>query len=82
LNSDDVTEQLFLVAQFFKSKLGDSLNEVYKVGSLAHEGFSRKYSDIDVALTLGCPSPPRNMDALLVEASKLNPIRPDKKRRT
>ncbi|MDH3241393.1 MAG: nucleotidyltransferase domain-containing protein [Alphaproteobacteria bacterium] len=38
------------LAQFWQDRLGDSLLGVYLIGSLAHGGFNRRYSDIDVAL--------------------------------
>ncbi len=41
------------VANYFNSKLQSSLVEVYKIGSLAHGGFSQIYSDIDVGDWLG-----------------------------
>jgi len=60
------------VAKNFKSKLGPSLVEVYKIGSLAHGGFSQIYSDIDVGLILRCPNPPINMDRMIAEAKALD----------
>ena len=46
-------------AEYFKSHAGPSLVEVYKLGSLAHGGFSLIYSDIDVGLLLVVTSPQR-----------------------
>ena len=60
------------VAENFKSKLGPSLVEVYKIGSLAHGGFSQIYSDIDVGLILSCPNPPSDMDRMIAEAKALD----------
>jgi predicted nucleotidyltransferase len=60
------------VAENFKSKLGPSLVEVYKIGSLAHGGFSQIYSDIDVGLILNCPDPPSDMDKMMAEAKALD----------
>ena len=60
------------VAEHFKSKLRSSLVEAYKIGSLAHGGFSQLYSDLDVGLILGCPSPPVDMDRTIAEAKALD----------
>ena len=53
-------------------KLGPSLVEVYKIGSLAHGGFSQIYSDIDVGLILSCPNPPSDMDRMIAEVKALD----------
>jgi hypothetical protein len=60
------------VAEHFKSKLGSSLLEAYKIGSLAHGGFSPIYSDLDVGLILSCSSPPVEMDRMIAEAKGLD----------
>ena len=60
------------VAEYFKSKLDSSLVEAYKLGSLAHGGFSRIYSDIDVGLLLNCAEPPADISALIAEAKTLD----------
>src|SRR5215468_3461059 len=60
------------VAEHFKSKLGSSLLEAYKIGSLAHGGFSPIYSDLDVGLILSCLSPPVEMDRMIAEAKGLD----------
>jgi predicted nucleotidyltransferase len=60
------------VAENFKFKLGLGLVEVYKIGSLAHGGFSRIYSDIDVGLILNCLDPPSDMDRMIAEAKALD----------
>jgi hypothetical protein len=69
-------EQLFkyvaTVAEHFRNKLGSSLIEAYKLGSLAHGGFSNVYSDIDVGLSLNCSEPPSQMSELVTEAKSLN----------
>ncbi len=38
------------LALFWQNRLGDALLGAYLIGSLAHGGFNRRYSDIDVAL--------------------------------
>ena len=60
------------VAQHFKSQLGPNLVEAYKLGSLAHGGFSNIYSDIDVGLLLNCSEPPETISALIAEAKSLD----------
>jgi hypothetical protein len=60
------------VADFFDSRLGAGLVEVYKLGSLAHGGFSVVYSDIDVGLLLNCAEPPVMMTEALAAAKDLD----------
>ena len=60
------------VAEYFRSKLGLELVEVYKLGSLAHGGFSQIYSDIDVGLLLNGDKPPSSMSDLIAEAKTLD----------
>src|SRR5262249_17266819 len=45
-----VSEFVQEVARLWDSHLGDRLAGVYLIGSLAHGGFSTRYSDIDVAV--------------------------------
>ena len=61
-----------LLPNISNSRLGSSLVEVYKIGSLAHGGFSQIYSDIDVGLILGCPNPPGDMDRMITVAKALD----------
>ena len=60
------------VAEHFRSQLGSSLVEVYKIGSLAHGGFSEIYSDLDLGLILSCPIPPTGMDRMIDGAKTLD----------
>jgi hypothetical protein len=60
------------VAEYFKSHLGSSLVEAYKLGSLAHGGFSNNYSDIDVGFVLNCSEPPVQMSELIADAKSLD----------
>jgi predicted nucleotidyltransferase len=60
------------VADYYSSALGAVLVEVYKLGSLAHGGFSRIYSDIDVGLLLNSSEPPDRMTDLIAEAKLLD----------
>ncbi len=61
------------VASHFESQLGSSLVEVYRLGSLAHGGFSSIYSDIDVGILLSCARSPAGIDTWIADAKKLNP---------
>jgi hypothetical protein len=70
---NQIAEYVARVAEHFRSELGSSLVEVYKLGSLAHGGFSATYSDIDVGLLLNCAEPPSDIPALVIEAKSLHP---------
>jgi hypothetical protein len=61
-----------VVAEHFKKQLGISLSEAYKLGSLAHGGFSDIYSDIDVGFLLNCREPPNQMSELIAGAKSLD----------
>jgi hypothetical protein len=60
------------VAKYFQSRLAKALVEAYKLGSLAHGGFSNIYSDIDVGLLLNCDEPPTEISAFIAEAKRLD----------
>jgi hypothetical protein len=60
------------VADFFAARLGATLVEVYRLGSLAHGGFSAIYSDIDVGLLLEGAEPPAEMAEAIVTAKDLD----------
>lgn len=66
---DEIAGFVDRISRHFQARLGSSLTEVYKLGSLAHGGFSSIYSDIDVGLLLNCAQPPAHM-AALVEGAK------------
>ncbi len=70
----EITDYVASVADYFKSHLGPILVEVYKMGSLAHGGFSDTYSDIDVGLILNSLNPPEGMGGLISGAKELNPV--------
>lgn len=59
-------------AQYFQSQLGAALVDAFKLGSLAHGGFSPIYSDIDLGLLLNCDSPPSLMNDLIGSAKSLD----------
>jgi hypothetical protein len=70
---NEIGEYVARVAEHVRSELGPSLVEVYKLGSLAHGGFSAIYSDIDVGLLLNCQEPPSDIAKLVTEAKSLHP---------
>ena len=70
----DLENFVVRAAEHFKSQLGASIVEVYKLGSLAHGGFSSIYSDIDVGVVLNCAEPPREMADLIAQARSLDPV--------
>jgi predicted nucleotidyltransferase len=61
------------VAEHFKFKLGSAVVEVYKLGSLAHGGFSDIYSDVDLGVLLSCREPPAEMTEVIAGAKALDP---------
>jgi hypothetical protein len=69
---NDLQTYVSRVAEHFHSCLDACLVEVYKLGSLAHGGFSNIYSDIDVGLLLNCNEPPAEMSAFITEAKTLD----------
>ena len=69
---DALQNFVYRVAEHFQSRLGASLVEAYKLGSLAHGGFSDVYSDIDVGLLLDCREPPNQMSELIAGAKSLD----------
>jgi predicted nucleotidyltransferase len=64
-----IVDYVGCIAENFKAKLGPALIEAYKIGSLAHGGFSHVYSDIDVGLILSCPNPSSDMDRMIARSS-------------
>ncbi len=68
----EIEKYVCRVAEHFNVRLGVSLVEAYKLGSLAHGGFSSTYSDIDVGLLLNCAEPPAEMAALIAQAKALD----------
>jgi len=68
----DIESFVATVARHFENRLGPSLVDAYKLGSLAHGGFSNVYSDIDVGLLLNCPEAPARMVDLIAEAKSLD----------
>ena len=73
MTSNNLENFVARVATLFDRELGSSLVEAYKLGSLAHGGFSEIYSDIDVGLLLDCAEPSKEMADLIAHAKSLDP---------
>jgi predicted nucleotidyltransferase len=61
------------VAALFDAKTGAGLLGVYLLGSLAHGGFNRRYSDIDMALVTENGIDQAALEAVKAEAAALSP---------
>src|SRR5579864_4232511 len=56
----------------WQKALGAELLGAYLIGSLAHAGFSRRYSDIDLALVTATGFAPQALDRMRGEAVELS----------
>lgn len=70
---NEITNYVASIAEYFKVQLAASLIDVYKMGSLAHGGFSNIYSDIDIGLILSSTNEPKEMDRLISKAKEMDP---------
>jgi predicted nucleotidyltransferase len=59
------------LAARWEARLGDALLGVTLIGSLAHGGFSRRYSDIDVAVITEAGLTPAQFDAMRADAAAI-----------
>lgn len=59
-------------ATAWQTHLGEALLGVYLIGSLAHGGFSRRYSDIDVAVITESGLTPSDFDTLRTGATAIS----------
>jgi hypothetical protein len=57
----------------WQEELGTGLLGAYLIGSLAHAGFSRRYSDIDIALVTAAALTPPTLDRMRNNAVALSP---------
>jgi len=57
---------------YWQAALGTELLGVYLIGSLAHAGFNRRYSDVDVAVVTEVGLPPTMLDGARSEAIALS----------
>ncbi|MBT5048539.1 MAG: nucleotidyltransferase domain-containing protein, partial [Rhodospirillaceae bacterium] len=62
------------ISRFLEDQLGDQLLGFYLLGSLAHGGFNRRYSDIDVGLVTEDGIDEALSAAIKAEAAKLSPV--------
>jgi predicted nucleotidyltransferase len=60
------------VVTFLQAALGPELLGAYLIGSLAHGGFSRRYSDVDIALVTETGLTPQTLDRIRNEAVALS----------
>ena len=61
------------IAGFWHRRIGDELLGVYLLGSLAHGGFNRRYSDIDLGVIAETPLGEDALDAMRAEAEAAFP---------
>jgi predicted nucleotidyltransferase len=61
-----------LAVSIWQAALGSELLGAYLMGSLAHGGFSRRYSDIDIALVTEAGLSPQMLDRVRSEAAALS----------
>ena len=61
------------IAAYWERRIGDGLLGVYLLGSLAHGGFNRRYSDIDLGVIAETPLTDESLDAMRVEAGAYAP---------
>ncbi len=71
--ADDARTFAGALAECWRRRLDTDLLGVYLLGSLAHGGFSRRYSDIDMAVTSELGLTPAQLDAMRGEAAALSP---------
>jgi predicted nucleotidyltransferase len=60
------------VAAFLDAKMGANLLGVYLLGSLAHGGFNRRYSDVDMAFVTESGINHATLDAVKAEAAAIS----------
>jgi predicted nucleotidyltransferase len=60
-----------IVSERWQARLSAGVLGIYLLGSLAHGGFSRRYSDIDMALVAETPISPAVLEALRADAAQV-----------
>jgi predicted nucleotidyltransferase len=70
---DAATELSRGIAAFWRDRLGHDLLGVYLLGSLAHGGFNRRYSDIDLGVVSEIALTDDMLDAMRERARDLSP---------
>ena len=68
---EEATELASGLSDFWQEYLGDNLIGFYLLGSLAHGGFNRRYSDIDVGLVAENGITEADISAMRAEATRL-----------
>ncbi len=61
------------LAPLWQARLGGELLGLYLIGSLAHGGFSRRYSDVDLAVVAAAGLSPAALEQRRAEAVALSP---------
>ena len=61
------------IADYWQEKLGDRLLGIYLIGSLAHGGYSARYSDIDLGLISNDGLAPTEIEAMRTHARDVAP---------
>jgi predicted nucleotidyltransferase len=61
------------IVPFWQAELGPQLLGAYLTGSLAHGGFSRRYSDVDMALVIETGLSAQTLDSVRSKAVALSP---------
>lgn len=69
----DATDLAAALSEFWQKRLGSNLLGFYLLGSLAHDGFNRRYSDIDVGLVAETGVTDADIRAMRDEAHLLSP---------
>lgn len=78
MESDEIareaaTELAAGISDFWQARLGGNLIGFYLLGSLAHGGFNRRYSDIDIGLITQTGITEPDIAAMQSEANRLSP---------
>ncbi|HEV2549991.1 MAG TPA: hypothetical protein VGU20_21955 [Stellaceae bacterium] len=60
------------IAERWWSEFGERLLGIYRIGSLAHGGFSARYSDIDVAVIAAAPLDPAELERMRAVAADVS----------
>ena len=60
------------IVPYWQAELGPELLGAYLIGSLAHGGFSRRYSDVDMAVVTEAGLSPQTLDQVRSRAAALH----------
>jgi predicted nucleotidyltransferase len=73
LAADEARDFARALSARWQDRLGAELLGIYLLGSLAHGGFSRRYSDIDIGVTSEAGLTPEQFDAMRGDGAALSP---------